>query len=114
VTVSLRVSGGEKFAIGLGAYGGEDGLKQKAVELARDIQAKLPSACPGAPKLESQPKVTMKDVDGGYKVFVRWVARWSHDKKGPLKPRVVECMSRLVKADENIGERVKSLTAVRL
>lgn len=114
VTVTLKVSGGEKTALSWGLGGGMKGLRNDGLAFAKAIQQVLPSKCPGAPRLMSEPVLDIVDVPEGFKVVVKWVASWGHAVKGPVRSEVRACMEKVVRADPKIGPRVLGLTAVRV
>ncbi len=114
ITVTLKVSGTEKFAIGLGAYGGEQGLKDKVSKFAQDI---IPTLNKGPiPKIVSKayPK-SFKSVDAGYTAVIAYMAMFHKGAKNePVKKVALDYITKTLKANKEFGSRVLSVKAEKV
>jgi hypothetical protein len=114
VTVLIRASGTEKFAIGLGAYGGESGLKDSVIETAQKL---IPTLNKGPIPIivsKAYPK-SFKSVEGGYKAIIGYLANFHHGASpGPVKPKALEYIAKVLKSDPKYGPRIKSVSAAKV
>jgi len=113
ITVYLKASGTEKFAIGLGAYGGESGLRDKVTKIAQDL---IPSLNKGPiPKIVSKayPK-SFKSVNGGYRAIIAYIAMFHKGAMaGPVREKALAYITSMLKKDKEFGPRILKVSAVK-
>ena len=111
VVLGIKVSGMEK------AFSSEASLLKKARAAAINVGSLVATNCPGAPLLQGNPAVSMKDVDGGYRFTIVWAALWSHARAGVaqnVRDIVLSCIKKqLQAASSEFNQRLVSIRAYR-
>ncbi len=114
VTVLLKASGAEKFAIGLGAYGGESGLQAQVNDVAQSLIPKLNLG--PIPKIVSKayPK-SFKSVDDGYQTVIGYLAMFHKGAKNePVKKVALDYITKVLKSDKKFGNRIIKVSAAKV
>lgn len=109
VVLELRVSGFEK------AFAGD--ISGDAREAAKKLAGKLGAACPDAPTIaNTNPAILrVKDISSGFRVTLVWPAVWKSSTTGPVRPRVLECIKRLLgAANKDFAKRLIRISAERM
>lgn len=114
IIVDLSASGSEKFAIGLGAFGGESGLKNKVNQTAQKLIPKLNQG--PIPKIitKAYPK-SFKSIDGGYRYIVSYGAEFHAGAKNePVRKVALKYITKVLKSDKEFGPRIKAVKAAKV
>lgn len=115
VAFMLAASGGEKFALSMGALGGVDGLTEKAKAMATDL---IPTLNKGPiPKIITKQGYlkSFKDVDNGYLVTVAYGAQFHKGAvNGPVRKEALDYITKVLKANKDFGSRVTKVQAAKV
>jgi len=115
ISFLLAASGGEKFALSMGAMGGVGGLTEKAKAAATNL---IPTLNKGPiPKIITKQGYlkSFTDMDNGYLVTVAYGAQFHKGaSNGPVRKEALDYITKVLKSNKDFGSRVTKVQAAKV